>query len=379
MKTKKARGVLLDALERSYGFERKYLGKLLRGERGYRPRRGRGASYTEGSKELVVELWKAAGRPAAEYLEPMMGKLVEEWRELCGEAGEEEVEQVKKMSASTLGRAVRGRGGGRAKGRRNKRSGAGGALRRAIPQMPGSHLPEDAVGTCQVDTVHLSGGGTYGSHFNVATLTDALTQWFECAPAWNHGAAATAAAMEAIHARLPFAVLHLHPDNGPEFINLLFARAMARLDPAIGLSSSRPYALNDNCRIEQKNGSVVRDYFGDQRFDDHSQLAALQGLCRDIALYTNLFRPCKKLASKRRKKGKGVKYHKTYDAPRTPLQRLADHLPSDTPALQAYQRLHALTNSIALLKSIQTRLRALVRTMHSQRPRAAAAAPPPQC
>jgi hypothetical protein len=72
---------------------------------------------------------------------------------------------------------------------------------------------------------------------------------------------------------------------------------------AFKLSRSRAYRKNDNCRIEQKNGSVIREYFSDIRFDDAEQYSSLEALCRDIALYTNLFRPCKKLISKKRRAG----------------------------------------------------------------------------
>lgn len=43
MRSKRARGALLDRLIEEYQCERKYLIKLLRGKRNYRARRGRGA------------------------------------------------------------------------------------------------------------------------------------------------------------------------------------------------------------------------------------------------------------------------------------------------------------------------------------------------
>jgi hypothetical protein len=270
------------------------------------------------------------------------------------------------MSASTIGRAIRALPLVRS-AKRNKRSGAN-ALMRSIPEMPGSQLPEDTPGTCQIDSVALCGGSMAESFFYLVTLTDAATQWFECAPSWNRSSQATSRAMAAIHGRLPFEITHIHPDNGSEFINRLFIRAMAALIPALQLSRSRPYHKNDNCRIEQKNGSIIRDYFSDIRFDRHSHRAALETLCCDIALYTNLFRPCKKLIYKQRKEEKGVKYVKRYDAPRTPLERLSEFLPHDDPKLLDYLRQPDSINSITLMKSIQNRLRALVREVTSKTP-----------
>jgi hypothetical protein len=361
MRTKAAKTRLLDGIVSCHPFERKYLIKLLTGKRAYLPHRGRSPSYRESARRLAATLWRSAGMPCAEYLKPMLPKLADDAAALGAAIDPVDREQVLRMSASTIGRSVRGLRKGPAR-RRNKRSGTW-KLRASIPAMPGSELPEHVPGACQVDSVALCGGDMSGSFFPVATLTDAATQWFECAPSWNHGAEATTGAMQAIHARLPFTVLHLHPDNGSEFINHLFIRRMTGLIPAVQWSRSRPYRKNDNCRIEQKNGSIIRDYFGDIRFDDPAQQDGLARVCRDIALYSNLFRPCKKLVSKRRKDVKGVKYATRYDAPRTPLERMGDHLPSE-----ALSRLHALreqTNSIVLLRSIQSQLRKLVRDMRS--------------
>jgi hypothetical protein len=359
MRTKRARTRLLDALVASHRFERKYLIKLLRGQRNYKPRRGRGPTYTEDAKRLLAALWRAADYPCAEYLKPMLPKLAADYAALGNPVDPDALKQLQVMSPSTIGRSIRGRSRPAAR-RRNKHAGLN-TLKKSILECPGSHLPEDAPGTCQLDTVLLCGGDLRESYFGIATLTDAATQWFECAPAWNHGAEATTRATHSIHARLPFAMKHLHPDNGPEFINHLFVNAMKKHIPGLQLSRSRAYRKNDNCRIEQKNGSIVRDYFGDLRFDRFEQYAALERVCRDISLHTNLFRPCKKLVTKERKDCKGVKYRKTYDAPRTPLNRLLIH-PVTHPTLPAsYQHQRDTLNSITLSRSIHSQLRALFR------------------
>jgi len=359
LRTKRARTRFLGHLTATLGIDRKYLIRLLGGKRGYKPRRGRGRTYTQSARGLLAALWRAAGRPCAEYLRPMLAKLAADHAALGHAVAPGDLAQALRMSASTIGRAIRAQPPGPRAGR-NKRSGAN-ALRQAIPEMPGSQLPEDAPGTCQLDTVALCGGSMAGPFFYIAGLTDAATQWFECAPSWNRSAADTARAMESIHARLPFGINHAHPDNGSEFINRLFLQALARLCPGAQVSRSRPYRKNDNCRIGQKNGSVIREYFGDTRLDRHGQYAALEDVCRDIALYTNLFRPCKKLASKERRGCKGVKYAKRYDAPRTPLDRLAAFLPAADPRLLEYQRKRDTLNSITLYQSIQAQLRKIVR------------------
>jgi len=361
MRTKTAKGKILDSICHTYGCTRKYLIKLLRGTREYRPHRGRGPSYGEEPRKLLGRLWVAAGRPCPEYLKTMIARTASDYSALGNEVPADALKKVLRMSVSTIGRSLKHQGvAGR---RRNKTSGKN-SLMSLIPECPGSELPEDLVGTCQVDTVVLCGGNMAGSFFSIGSLTDALTQWFECAPTWNHGGENTARAVMSIIGRLPFDIHHLHPDNGPEFINRIFIGRISEIITGCRISRSRPYRKNDNCRIEQKNGSVVREYFSDIRFDRIEHYDALMRVCKDISLYTNLFRPCKKLVLKKRKAGKGVKYIKKYDKPATPLERLSAQKPDD-PRVLKYLGLYKDTNSIALYKSIQRQLRSLVRDLHS--------------
>ena len=68
-------------------------------------------------------------------------------------------------------------------------------------------------------------------------------------------------------ARLPFAVLEIHPDNGSEFFNQHMVRFWAEVVSGATLSRSRPYQKNDNRNVEQKNSSLVRAYLGFARLD----------------------------------------------------------------------------------------------------------------
>ena len=364
MRTKRAKGRLLDSVTSCFTMDRKYLIKLLTGRRCYRNHAGRGPTYSPGACRLVIALWREAGRPCGDYLQAAVARLLADYADCGHDIGGHDRAQALRMSASTIKRIIRRQGGPPPPRRRNRHSGDS-ALKRGIPALPGRELPEDVTGTCQIDTVMLCGGDMSGQFFSLATLTDSLTQWFECAPCWNHGAAATSAAVAAIHARLPFDIRHLHPDNGGEFINHIFIGDMAELVTGGSISRSRPYRKNDNCRIEQKNGSVARIYFGDLRCDDPSQHELLAEICRDIAAYTNFFAPSRKLVRKvRSADAKGVKYVKTYDAPATPLDRL-DRAAPDDPRVIRLKSARDGINGIRLLKSIHRRLRRLVREMHS--------------
>jgi hypothetical protein len=76
-------------------------------------------------------------------------------------------------------------------------------------------------------------------------------------------------------ARLPFAVLEIHPDNGSEFFNQHMVRFWQEVVSAAQLSRSRPYQKNDNRNVEQKNSSLVRAYLGFARLDSARQTLAL--------------------------------------------------------------------------------------------------------
>jgi hypothetical protein len=61
------------------------------------------------------------------------------------------------------------------------------------------------------------------------------------------------------YSRIPFEVLHYHPDNDKTILRVLFDRV--RKNGAM-ISRSRPYKKNDNAHVEQKGGDKVRKLVG---------------------------------------------------------------------------------------------------------------------
>lgn len=69
----------------------------------------------------------------------------------------------------------------------------------------------------------------------------------------------------------------------------------------LGFSRSRPYHKNDNCFIEQKNSTHVRQVIGYLRYDTNEELDCLNDLYQnELRLYKNFFQPVIKLESKER-------------------------------------------------------------------------------
>jgi hypothetical protein len=87
------------------------------------------------------------------------------------------------------------------------------------------------------------------------------------------------------------------------------------------MTRSRAYRKNDNCHVEQKNWTAVRQLFGYERLDSPELLPLMNEIYRVQGLISNFFVPQYKLKSKVRV---GGKVRKTYDKPKTPYERLLE-------------------------------------------------------
>ena len=351
LKSKKAKGAAIDDFCQVTGAERKYAIRLLTGSRRYREHAGRGKTYTPDAEALLLRLWRASGRMTPQYLVTVAARQMAALREL-EHVGEEAAEQVLRMSASTMERILRGRPR-EAPRRRNRRSGAN-ALSSGVPCVPGEALPPAAPGEAQIDTVALCGGDMSGNFFWGLTVTDRLTQWTELRCVWNRGAAATKEALADAESAFPFPLTAMHSDSGMEFINAHVLGYARDRDRPLAFTRSRPGNKNDNARVEQKNASVVREYFGYERIGRLELKKDMDALCAKISLYNNLFRPCKRIVSKT-KRPDAHGFSKRYDKPATPLDRAAASECADPAAIRRLTALRERTNPIRLLEDIRRR------------------------
>jgi hypothetical protein len=150
-------------------------------------------------------------------------------------------------------------------------------------------------------------------------------------------------AIQTIRQRLPFPLLGFDSDDGSEVVNqeLLSYCQKERLT----FTRARPYRKNDNCYVEQKNYSVVRQTVGYQRLDTAAELMVLKQLYATLRLYTNFFQPTMKLKSKERL---GSRVKKSYHAPQTPYQRVLAFFYSQASVLalrQTHSRNRTLRNN----------------------------------
>ena len=113
------------------------------------------------------------------------------------------------------------------------------------------------------------------------------------------------------------------------------------MERKIEFTRGRPYHKNDNCFIEQKNSTHVRQVIGYLRYDTQKELNCLNDLYRnELRLYKNFFQPVIKLASKERI---GGHIKRKYGQAKTPYRRLIE---SDQISNEEKERLTAIYQSL---------------------------------
>lgn len=304
------------------GYSHKYANKLLTGNRMPHEHPGRGKTYTSETLRLLEDMWYQLGCPCPRYLVARIEKNLADYKASVNVPPDCQA-QMLAISVATLTRHLRGK----------KRIKPGSLRKDYRLGLPNKDLAFVAVGSgetvpvwevppgdVQVDTVALCGGDMSGDFFWIVTLTDRRTQWTEIRPVWNRGAAAVFAALEDALAAFPFAVTSLHYDNGKEFMNAHLA-SFAASHPDIRYARSRTGKCNDNAHVEEKNGSVVRELFGEMRYDRYELKGRLEDFCARWSRYVNYCK-CSIMITSRTKRYKAKGYVKTYDEPQTPAERV---------------------------------------------------------
>lgn len=156
---------------------------------------------------------------------------------------------------------------------------------------------------------------------------------------------------------------------GSEFLNWHLKRYFEEKDnkknkkkDKFFLSRSRPYHKDDNAHVEQKNWTHVRQLFGYDRFDNKALVNLMNELyCNEWSLLQNHFSPSMKFAKKHRI---GSKYHKKYESPKTPYQRIIES--SNIPKIQKQKlkNIHEKLNPFELQKQIQKKLKIIFKYVH---------------
>lgn len=119
---------------------------------------------------------------------------------------------------------------------------------------------------------------TEGAYLKTFVLTDIATGWVECLPLLYRSQHAVIESLNYARKVLPFPILGLDTDNGSEFINSELIAYCER--EKITFTRGRAYKKNDQCFVEQKNGVVVRQLVGYDRFEGEMAYLQLRELYR---------------------------------------------------------------------------------------------------
>lgn len=203
------------------------------------------------------------------------------------------------------------------------------ALRAFKAKIPINTLDRSVTrpGYTQADTVAHCGNSAAGEFLNSITLTDINSGWTANRAMLGKKALQVRAAFVHLKAQLPFDLLAVNTDSGSEFINeeifeLMNSNPVFRAQNHIEFTRSRPYKKNDNCYVEQRNYTHVRQLFGYYRYEDPTLVALMNEIYDGYwnPLH-NYFLPSQKLIQKTRVGARIVKKH---DDPKTPADRLLE-------------------------------------------------------
>lgn len=329
-------------------------------------RQARPKIYDEAVKEYLVSFWEVLDHPCGKRLKRCLEPMVVKARQFREMSVPRKIEaKLKRISAPTIDRMLRSE---RKKHELKCRSKTkpGTLLKKHIAIRTGVEWDEDAVGYEELDLVGHDGGNTGSDYCFTLNVTDIKSGWTEMEAIRNKAQCWVFDALQDIRARLPFDLLGIDSDNGSEFINAhLVAYCQAE---GLVFTRSRSYQKNDNCHVEQKNFTAVRNFVGYSRYDSQQELDLLNELYGYLRLYLNFFHPQMKLVKKERS---GSRVKKQYDLPQTPYQRLLvlDEIsPNRKKKLQTtYEQLNPFALKRAIDK-LQAKLQKMVHEKHKGRP-----------
>ena len=315
---------LLDEAVATTGLSRKHLIRMMALPPEVVARKKASGCHAKYPKELLLEhiewIWIAMERISARRMKAGFA----DWLSFYVHENPKFTQPVRlmleRMSASTLDRFLRLL---RKAARANRGLSTTCPARFMKNRVPISTLDHkiDKPGFTQADTVAHCGNSAAGAFANTLTVTDIFSAWTENRALISKKGQDVRKCFVDVKKTLPFKFLGINVDSGSEFLNtpmLEFVKTPGEKE--IIFTRSRPYRKNDNCYVEQKNYTHVRELFGYERIED----PGLIDLMNEI--YTgywnplqNFFLPTFKLKEKIRV---GAKIIKKFDTPQTPYNRL---------------------------------------------------------
>jgi len=351
------KSMILDEFCNVCGYSRKYAIRVLNGniDPSLKKQRGRVVKYSEEIVYHIVRLWNAMGRPCSvkykaavlDWIDfdpdPILRKNACYRSLVCG------------ISRSHLDRVLRQFGVVPNKGIGSTRRGSK-HIRNRIPIEP-KDWNVKSPGHVQSDTVAHCGDSLSGAFANTLTVTDIHTTSTEVRGIWCKGSVRVIEAMRDIENSLPFKLTVFKSDSGSEFMNeeLMVYFKENRPDAEVKITRSRPYKKDDNCYVEQKNFTHVREIFGYDRIDSIDLVPLMNEIYTKYwCPLQNYFIPSMKLLRKTRI---GARIKKEYDQAKTPYQRLMECEETTEIKKEELKKIRGQLNPFNLQEGLDIKLR----------------------
>lgn len=284
---------------------------------------GRKPSYSPDVLEHLKALWFLMEQPCGKKLKVLIPNLLPSYHKRISNLTEDLEKQLLSMSPATIDRflkLIRVQ-----RGLSTTRAPSSSWYKSAIP-VQAKDWNITAPGYAQSDTVSHCGESPAGKFASTLTVTDIDSHWTEMRAVFTKRQKGMVHALRDIEHNLPFPLHTIKFDSGSEFMNFEVISFLRSFGPScnraqpIQVLRSRPYRKNDNCYVEQKNLTHVRQFIGYDRIESKAATEILDELYRNYwCPFLNFFMPTFKLIRKERV---GSKIKKKYETPKTPFERL---------------------------------------------------------
>ena len=350
--------IMLDEFVAATGYTRKYAVRVLR----HPPpvaaaiTRPRPPHYGSAVQAALQTVWEAANGICGKRLVPFLPELIPALERHGHFALADDVRaQLLTLSPATADRLLtRARRAAAPRGIGTTKPGA--LLKHQVPLRTFAGWDDAVPGFLEADLVAHCGAQASGAFLHTLVLTDVATGWTECLPLLTRSHDAVIGALDLAQQLLPFPLRGLDTDNGPEFLNYELLDYCRR--EQITFTRGRAYRKNDQCFVEQKNGVIVRQLVGYDRFEGAAAYRQLTEVYRALRLYVNFFQPSMKLLEKRRD---GAALHRRYDRAQTPWQRLLASGVLDTGPVERLAAIFLALDPVRLRRQLEALLDALWR------------------
>ena len=212
----------------------------------------------------------------------------------------------------------------------------------------------DRPGYTQTDTVAHCGTSAAGPFISSLTVTCIYSTWTVNRAMLTKKGKKVQANFKEIEHELPFDLLAINADSGSEFLNRPMLE-FTKFGHRIQYTRSRPYKKNDNCYVEQKNFTHVRELFGYDRFEDEELVPLMNEIYSQIwNPLLNFFLPNMKIKEKARI---GGVIYKKYDEPQTAFTRLINSPHIADEKKEALRAQKAKLNPFKLKQNLEIKLK----------------------